>query len=217
MIFIKQEVNYLAENMQEYEYYYEGAKFYCYPDTNVLINKFHIKDDAELDEIERGITYTKTAVYMQNPISGKFDFEHFCAIHRFLFEDIYEWAGKIRTGGFMSKGGTVFAKSDFIEGLFSEYYEKLEKENFLIGLDKERFCERLAYFMAEVNTIHPFREGNGRTTKLYFDQLAQKAGYKIKFSLVDKDELILADVLAYQLKYDLSIEILNKIVMPLES
>ena len=203
--------------MQEYEYHYEGAKFYCYPDTNVLINKFHIKNDEELDEIERGITFTKTAVYMQNPIDGKFDFEHFGAIHHFLFEDIYEWAGKQRTDGFMSKGGTVFARSEFIESMFADYYEKSEKENFLKGLDKETFCERLAFFMAEVNTIHPFREGNGRTARLYFGQLANKAGYKVKFSLVDEDELILADALAYQRNYKLAIDILNQIVTPLRS
>ncbi|MDR0914637.1 MAG: Fic family protein, partial [Oscillospiraceae bacterium] len=172
--------------MQEYSYYYEGANFYRYPNTTVLINKFGIKDDDKLNEVERKLTQVKAVELINHPIKGKFDFKHFCKIHKFLFEDVYEWAGKERQGGFMSKGGTVFARSEFIESMFSEYYEKLEKDNFLKGLSKERFCEKLAYYMAEVNTIHPFREGNGRTTKIYFEQLSEQAGFDLDFSTIDK-------------------------------
>ena len=197
--------------MQEYKYYYEGANFYCYPDTNVLINKFHIKDDAELDKMERRISSLKALELGNRLCKNTFDFTHFCEIHHYLFCDLYEWAGQPRKGGFMSKGNTLFANSDFIESLFVEYYEKLEKENFLKGLDKTTFCERLAYFMGEVNTIHPFREGNGRTTRLYFAQLAENASYKLLFNKIDKDELLLADVLAYQRNYMLLIDILNQI------
>ena len=198
--------------MQEYKYYYEGAKFYCYPDCDVLINKFGIKDNTKLEEIEGAITLAKNANYKKNPIKGNFDFKHFCRIHKFLFEDIYEWAGKERQGGFMSKGKTVFVRSEYIVNAFKEYYEKIKKDNFLKDLDKEKFCEKLAFYMSEVNTIHPFREGNGRTTKLYFNQLANKAGYDIEFSKADKDDLILSDILAYNSNYSLSIEILNSIV-----
>ena len=199
--------------MQEYEYYYEGANFYCYPEANVLINKLHLKDGGKLDQTERKINLLKLIEFNKNPIRGNFNFTHFCDIHHYLFCDLYEWAGHPRKGGFMSKGNTLFANSDFIESLFADYYEKLEKENFLKGLDKTIFCERLAYFMGEVNTIHPFREGNGRTTRLYFAQLAENAGYKLLFSKVDKDELLLADVLAYQRNYLLLIDILNQITM----
>ena len=202
--------------MQEYSYYYEGANFYCYPDCDILINKFGIKDDQKLNEIERKLTATKAVELINNPIKGKFDFKHFCKIHKFLFEDIYEWAGKERQGGFMSKGNAVFVRSEYIENMFNEYYEKIEKDNFLKGLSKENFCEKLAYYMAEVNTIHPFREGNGRTIRLYFEQLSENAGYDLDFSSIDKDELILADVLAYQRNYALLIEILNGIVSVIE-
>jgi len=202
--------------MQEYSYYYEGANFYCYPDSNVLINKFGIKDNDKLEEIEGAITLAKNAGYKKNPIKGNFNFEHFCKIHKFLFEEIYEWAGKGRKGGFMTKGKTVFVRSEYIENEFNEYYEKIKKDKFLKGLNKESFCEKLAVYMAEVNTVHPFREGNGRTARLYFNQLANEAGYDIEFSKTDKDELILSDILAYDGNYVLSIEILNNIVSPIE-
>jgi len=197
--------------MQKYEYYYEGAEFYCYPDTNVLINKFHIKNDVELDKVDRQISALKAVELGINHINGKFDFVHICEIHRYLFGDIYEWAGQARKGGFMSKGGSIFTNSDFIESNFNDYYEKLIKENYLKNLDKSIFCERLSYFMGEVNSIHPFRDGNGRTARLYFSQLAANAGYKLLFNKIDKDELLLADVLAYQGNYRLLTEILNQI------
>ena len=203
-------------SMQEYKYYYDGANFYCYPDTTILINKYGIKDENLLNTAERKLTELKAAELVNNPIKGNFDFKHFCDIHKFLFEDIYEWAGQKRQGGFMSKGNTVFAKSEFIESSFDEYYEKLVKDDFLKGLDKDSFCEKLAYCLAEINTIHPFREGNGRTARIYFEQLSENAGYDLDFSMIDKDDLILADVLAYRQNYALSIEILNQAVNPLQ-
>ena len=199
--------------MQEYEYYYEGANFYCYPDTNILINKFHIKDGVELDKMERRITSLKGIELGNKPYENKFDFAHLCAVHYYLFCDIYEWAGQARKGGFMSKGSTIFANSDFIESRFNDYYEKLQNENFLKGLTKPEFCERLAAYMSEVNSIHPFREGNGRTARIYFTQLAENVGYKLLFNKMDKDELLLADVLAYHNNYRLLIDILNQITI----
>ena len=201
--------------MQEYEYNYEGAEFYCYPGTGILINKFGIREYEKLDEIEKKITGLKLLEFQENPIAPTFDFDYFCRIHQFLFVELYEWAGKPRKEGFMTKGSSIFARADFIESLFSDYYEKLRKENYLKNLDKSAFCERLAYFMGEVNAIHPFREGNGRTARLYFSQLAENAGYKLLFNKIDKDELLLADVLAYQGNYQLLIGVLNQITMPM--
>ena len=198
-------------HMQEYSYYYEGARFYCYPDCDVLINKFGLKDEKKLDEIERAITFAKSADYKRNPIKGVFDFKHYCKIHKFLFEDIYEWAGKEREGGFMSKGNTVFTKSEYIEFAFGEYYKEIKKDKCLKGLDKETFCEKLAYYMSEVNTIHPFREGNGRTQRLYFRYLCRKAGYNLEFHGIHKNVLINADIAAFNREYEPLIKVLDKV------
>jgi cell filamentation protein len=201
--------------MQEYEYYYEGVEFYCYPNTKILVNKFGLKDSEKLEEIERRITFAKTAEYEKKPLKGKFDFEHFCAIHNFLFCDIYEWAGKIRDGEFMFKGDSMFFRACYIEQGFNDFYRKLQKEDLLQGLSKPEFCKRLAYFMGELDAIHPFREGNGRTSRLYFKQLAQNAGYGLEFSKVTKEALLEADIAAFNCDYSLLVGVLGETISKL--
>ena len=106
----------------------------------------------------------------------------------------------------------MFFRAIHLEQGFIAYYEKLKSENFLIGLDKTIFCERLAYFMGELNALHPFREGNGRTSRLYFKQLAKNAGRALTFSNVTIDELLNADISAFNCDYEPLIKVLNKVV-----
>lgn len=80
----------------------------CYPGTAVLINTLNIRNQADLDAVEGTIVPAKAALWETMPSTESFDFEHYCAIHRFLFEDLYEWAGKPRTVD-ISKKGTQFA------------------------------------------------------------------------------------------------------------
>ena len=82
----------------------------CYPGTNCLINKFNIQNERQLAFVESRIVIGKTEELLKNPIPGKYDFTHYKSIHRFLFEDIYEWAGMVRTID-MSKKGTRFTGS----------------------------------------------------------------------------------------------------------
>lgn len=69
----------------------------CYESTTCLINKFGIRDSAQLAEMEAAITFAKSAELEHLPIKGSFNFEHYKAIHKHLFGDIYDWAGTIRT------------------------------------------------------------------------------------------------------------------------
>ena len=69
----------------------------CYEGTTCLVNKFNIKDQALLSFLEGQITFAKGSQLEQNPIQGNFDFEHYKAIHKYLFDEIYEWAGTVRT------------------------------------------------------------------------------------------------------------------------
>ena len=69
----------------------------CYPGTTCLINKLGIHNEDQLALVAAGMTLMKDSELSEHPLYGNFDFEHYKAIHRFLFEDIYEWAGEIRS------------------------------------------------------------------------------------------------------------------------
>jgi len=197
----------------EYEYQYnEQADSYCYPNTRILINKFDIRNYDDLNITEREITALKILEAEKNPINGRFDLKHLKKIHKFIFCDIYEWAGQIRGGDFLIKDESIFCRSMFIEGMAADIQSKLKNEKYLANLDKSAFISRIAYYMGEINALHPFREGNGRTQRLYFRYLCQKCGYYLEFHSIAKETLIKADIMAFNRDYSLLIEVLDKVV-----
>ena len=159
---------------------------YKYPGLNVLRNKRDIRDAATLDKFEHERSAFRIAELEINPKPGEFDLDHLKAIHQHLFQDVYDWAGKPRSV-FIMKGGSMFAHPDFIETYWSMEQKKLEAQNFLRGMDKEKFTGELARHYGEINAIHPFREGNGRSTQVYLSQLAKEAGYELDYSKVSKE------------------------------
>lgn len=184
-----------------YEYKDDGDVKYCYPKTQVLINKFDIRDGQRLNTVEREISIVKAAV-LASRITGNFDFKHLKSIHRFLFEDIYSWAGQVRTVDIAK--GNIFCLVQFIEEQFTELYEKLKKDNFLIGeSDIEYVSRKISFYLSELNVIHPFREGNGRTQRIYCQQLCMNTGhFYLDFSMADETEMLEASVDSFMRKYD---------------
>lgn len=167
----------------------------CYEGTDCLINKMGIRDAKLLAEVESEITLAKTVLLLDHPIGGRFDFAHYKAIHRFLFEDLYDWAGTIRTVD-MSKKGTLFAKAAEIDSMATAIFQRLHAMNCFSGLSVDRFAEELVDFYCTTNHLHPFREGNGRTQRLFLHELAGSAGYEIRFKDMDPDELMIATIYA---------------------
>ena len=100
-----------------------------------------------------------------------------------IFADIYEWAGKLRTVA-ISKG-SLFCLPQYIEPSAAEIFRQLSEENFLQSLGRDAFLDRLSYYLGEVNAIHPFREGNGRTQRAFFEQLAGDAGFTLAWQQLD--------------------------------
>ena len=181
---------------QEYDYFYddEADAKYCYPGTNVLKNKLDIRNLDTLHMAERDYSSVRQTEIMMQGVTGDFSFKHLCSIHKQLFQDIYTWAGKTRTVD-ISKG-TVFCLVQFIEMQFEDLYRKLQKENFLKDItDKAEMSKRLAFYLGELNMIHPFREGNGRTQRIYVEQLCLNNGrFDIDFTEATKEEMISASV-----------------------
>jgi cell filamentation protein len=198
---------------EKYDYTYEGSEGYCYSGTNVLINKLHIKDDDTLTIAEREITSLKLLILYNMPILEEYDFTGLCKIHKIIFSDIYEWAGEIRKGDFFSKGNSIFCRGQYIRENAKNIFENINKENNLCGLRKQKFIERMAYYMGEVNALHPFREGNGRTLREFFRQFSLNANFVLDFSKTDNEKLLLADIDAFNGQYCNSIKILDKAII----
>ncbi len=186
----------------KYYYEYEWDSKYCYPQSHVLKNKLNITNQDELDTAERAITAVKTSQASVNRIKGNFDFKHLKRIHKFLFEDIYDWAGCIRTVN-ISKGNQ-FCRVDYIETQINDLFKKLKDENYLLDCKTiNEIGKRLAYYLGEINVIHPFREGNGRTQRLFIEHLAYHAGYELDFMKISSQDMLEASVKAYACEYDL--------------
>lgn len=175
---------------------------YYYDDVDVLKNKLNIKDFNILEKRERRLTAARIYNLHIKPIKGKFDFKHLSKIHNYIFQDIYEWAGKIRNEEIF-KGGE-FAPSHIVgEALDTQIFKPLKDEKYLKGLNAEKLSERLAYYMSELNYAHPFREGNGRTQREFIRSLAAKNGYEIDWNRLDPEKLLNATVEATRnMKYD---------------
>ncbi len=165
----------------------------CYPGTTCLVTKLNIRDEHILSEYETAVTIGKAALLDQSPVDGAYDFEHYKEIHRFLFEDLYDWAGKIRTVD-MSKKGTVFVKAADIEKVASRAFGRMNALNNFADMPFDEFISNIVEFYDITNRLHPFREGNGRTQRVFFTQLIRNAGYDIFFSEIDTNELMIATI-----------------------
>lgn len=165
----------------------------CYPETTVLINKFGIRDEAKLLEAEIAITQEAAARWELSPTRSSFDFEHYKVIHRHLFQELYDWAGQVRTVD-ISKKGTHFCSCENIEKQAALVFSRLRDMDFFTGLPKDEFVVEFVDLYATTNYLHPFREGNGRTQRLFLAQLARNAGYRLDFADIDVDELMIVTI-----------------------
>jgi|SRR5690625_1212857 len=168
---------------------------YCYPNTDTLINKLEIKEKERLERQEGYHVGLAMLDLFDNPIKGNFDYKHLQEIHKFLFKDIYEWAGQTRTV-YMEKfyseinGVRNFALPEYIEPSIQEVFKELIAENHLRDIqDVPAFANKLSYYMSEINAIHPFREGNGRTQREFIRCLSLKNGFELDWSKTDEKEL----------------------------
>lgn len=163
----------------------------------MLINKLDIRDETDLNEAEALITLINAAKLEESPMVGSFDFEHYKAIRRFLFSDLYEWAGNVRSVN-ISKKGTRFTPAEQIESQASRIFGRLKSRNYFKGLEHSEFVDEIVDFYCVTNDLHPFREGNGRTQRAFLTQLIRNAGYEINFSEIDTDLLMIATIQASQ-------------------
>ena len=157
---------------------------YCYPpDFTTLRNKLNIRDLPTLEAAERQFVAQRL---LEAVPWGDFDLEHLRAIHRHLFQDVYDWAGNLRTVE-ISKGASQFLPRRFIETGMADVHRRIVAANYFQGTSREQFAANAGSILGDVNHVHPFREGNGRTQLRYLKQLAGRAEQQIDLTRLDRD------------------------------
>jgi cell filamentation protein len=175
----------------------ENSDPYLYPCTSVLKNLRGLTDPEQLARFEARRTHQRLAELIDHPLGGVFDLGHLKAIHRYIFQDVYEWAGHFRTVN-ISKGARLFGLANFLEPALQQVMTKLNGENRLANLDADTFAGRAAYFLGELNAAHPFREGNGRTQREFVRELGLKAGHYIDWRATTAEEMIEASEVSHR-------------------
>jgi cell filamentation protein len=173
---------------------------YIDPRTGVLRNKPRLATQSELDGFESEKTRARLLQLAANPIPGNFDATHFQSIHRFIFQDVYDWAGELRTVNATKIEGsraTHFTRCGEIAAELHSVFARLVADSLLCGTARVQFVVKGAALLGDLNHIHCFREGNGRAQKCFLEDLALHAGHSLDFSLASKERMIAASI-AYE-------------------
>lgn len=185
---------------------------YCYSGSAVLKNKLGIKDQATLEAAEREIT--AVSINYIKDWHPPYNVTYLQKIHFTLFSEFYEWAGQIRNID-ISKGETRFCTHSRIVPEINKLFEQLENEHYLIHSGND-FSIKFAEYYAEFNMIHPFREGNGRVQRLFFEHLAAWNNYVLDWSTVSQAEWIEANIDGFHVEYQSLAKIFNKVLTLIE-
>lgn len=191
-------------------------KTYCYPDTDTLINRLDIHSSSQLVEAETRIVSIRLYQLQEHPISGCFDLAHLCRIHRFIFQDLYSWAGELRTVNIAKK--SLFCLVQYMTGyaqtIFPAYYHDCMRTKD----HQDEFIHVLAEHYADLNALHPFREGNGRSQREYCRMLCLQCGYLFDLTHTCRDEMLQASIDSLDKGDNTGLEnIFHKCIIPLRN
>lgn len=159
----------------------------CYPGTSVLINLLDITDPQLLEEAETAIFLIRA----EAPPDGDFDLHHYLELHRHLFQNLYSWAGQIRTIR-TGKAGNWFCYPEHIESQLRRIFAELGNPDVVAQMTSPHFAAHVGHFLAELNAVHPFREGNGRTQLAFVAMLAKRAGFSFDADKLARERVMQA-------------------------
>lgn len=164
---------------------------YLWPGSDCLKNKLGIKDPELFAEIEDRLVSARNVELLRQTIPGEYNLQHFQNFHRWLFGDVYDWAGQARTVN-ITKDGVMFGSWQYLDEEVSAVLDRLATDRWLIGLNRRSFVDKLAFYYGELNARHLFREGNGRTQRAFLRQLSAAAGWQLDCSALNDDDNIAA-------------------------
>ena len=167
---------------------------YCYSDSDVLKNKADLRTAQHLEQFETAMTFARA----EEPLpSGRFSIRHYCSVHHHLFQDVYVWAGRFRTIR-LAKGENMFCYPENIPAEMKRLFARLNEERLFDARSSPQFANASAHFLAELNAIHPFREGNGRTQLAFVAMLASHAGHPLDLDRLQPEATLYAMIRSFQ-------------------
>lgn len=195
------------------KYNVNNDDYYCYPNSNILRNKLNIRDEELLEQAERDITEISiNYIHYSEP---PYNLWYIQNIHKTLFSELYDWAGEIRTID-ISKGTTRFCNVNRIIPETEKIFKKLEDDAYLKTYPRSDLITKLAEYYGDFNMIHPFREGNGRVQRLFFEHIALYNGYNLNWAEVkSKEEWTIANIETVFLENEKLESIFDDILIPI--
>lgn len=179
--------------------YGTGRDPYCYPGTRTLRNRLEIIDEVVFNQAERAVSASAANEIEYCP--PPYDLAALQKIHRQLFDELYDWAGEIRTID-ISKDTTRFCNVTRIEPEASKLLQACARKNWLSNSpDRGALVSAVAELFGDLNMVHPFREGNGRAQRILFEHLIIHAGYEISWWGVGPQEWAQANIDAVVCNY----------------
>ena len=180
---------------------------FCYKGSSVLKNKAGLRDYDALESYELEMMSLRA----QEPWpAGDYDTRHYRAIHRHWFQDVYSWAGlyrRVRT----AKGGNMFCYPEHIASQMEQVFARLCEPEFLPGSGKDAFLAAAARFLGELNAVHPFREGNGRTQLAFMFLLSHRAGHPLDLERVKERPMMEAMIESFHGRYSKLEQVLREL------
>ncbi len=172
---------------------------YLYPGTDVLRNVPGLRNAEQLAAFETAKTAQRIYELQRNPVAGSFDAAYLKELHKRVFRDVYEWAGEFRTTMLgktehIGQPPTWFTSPHLLGQEAERIFGLLHQASLLSGLRRVEFARQVARLLAEINKLHPFREGNGRTQRLFVDALARDAGHETHFDVVSRERMVQASI-----------------------
>jgi cell filamentation protein len=163
-----------------------------------LKNRADIRSPESLETFEIRSTSLRASEPLPN---GQFDPAHYSAIHYHLFQDVYDWAGKYRSIR-IAKGNTMFCYPEHIAEQMDILFARLSGASFTPSNGRKDFITAVASFLADLNAIHPFREGNGRTQLTFLFLNGERSGFALDMTRIRPQEMLSAMIVSFDGKLE---------------
>jgi cell filamentation protein len=186
---------------------------YVDPVAGVLRNRLAIADPDHLARAEAEFAYhAEVRLYAEGVGFSRYDLPALHAVHRQLFAEIYDWAGELRTVD-LGKGATTFAHARHLRSAAEQVFRQLAHQDQFRNLAPPRFARGAGRLLADLNALHPFREGNGRAQRVFLQLMARDAGYQLRWADVDPAENLAVSAAAMA-DPDAFVPLLERILVP---